>query len=103
VAGLERRDIPEGRDRERAARDPEDREVGGRIAPLQGSADALAVRQRDGDILVAAHGSVRGDHESVSPMHSGGGELRSGVHGDDALRSTLHRASKLIREVDQGL
>ena len=36
VAGLERRGIPEGRDREGAARDPEDREVGGRIASLQG-------------------------------------------------------------------
>ena len=71
--------------------------------PCKVGADALSVRQRDGDILVATHGSVGGDHESVSPVHSGGGELRPGVHGDDALGTTLHRASKLIGEVEQGL
>jgi hypothetical protein len=51
----------------------------------------------------ATHGSVGGDHESVSPVNSGGGELRSSVHGDDALGATLHGVSKLIGEVEQGL
>ena len=80
---------------------PEHGQVTARVAPLNRGRHIPAVRERDGDTFVAPDRGVRGDDQSVTPMHARGGDARSSMHRDDAARCMLYRCGQLIGKVHE--
>jgi hypothetical protein len=76
--------------------DPEHSDIKSGVPANDGRGRRLAIRARDGEVVVGLHRVVGGDDQTGAPMDPGRRDAGSPMHGKHRLTGLLHSGRELV-------